>query len=87
LYGAELRALSLNGIEGCHEVHPPSEARVDEASIPRDNEKRKIFHQLTSMDEMFPSHGMRDNLLEFFLMDVILNRRIVPPTEQQCRQT
>ena len=31
------------------------------------------------MDEMFPSHKMRDNLSEFFLMDVILNRRIVPP--------
>ena len=36
-------------------------------------------HQLTSMDEMFPSHGMHDNPSEFFLMDVILNRRMVPP--------
>ena len=35
--------------------------------------------QLTSMDEMFPGPGMRDDLSEFFLMDVILNRRIVPP--------
>ena len=24
LYGADLPALSLNGIEGCHDVHPPS---------------------------------------------------------------
>ncbi|KAI2491046.1 hypothetical protein MHU86_23526 [Fragilaria crotonensis] len=35
--------------------------------------------QLNSMDEMFPSPGMRDDLSEFFLMDVILNRRIVTP--------
>jgi hypothetical protein len=41
LYGAELPALSLNVIEGCHEVHPPSGARVDGASIPRGDDKRK----------------------------------------------
>lgn len=35
--------------------------------------------QLNSMDEMFPSPGIRDDLSEFFLMDVILNRRIVTP--------
>ena len=35
--------------------------------------------QLPSMDEMFPSHGMCDDLSEFFLMDVILNHRIVSP--------
>ena len=44
------------------------------------------FQQLTSMDEMFPSHGMRDNLLEFFLMDVILNLRIVPPRNDNVAQ-
>jgi hypothetical protein len=33
--------------------------------------------QLNSMDEMFPGPGMRDDLSEFFLMGVILNRRIV----------
>jgi hypothetical protein len=42
--------------------------------------------QLTSMDEMFPSHGRRDNLLEVFLMDVILNRRIVPPRNDNVAQ-
>ena len=41
LYGAELPALSLNGIGGYHEVHPPSGARVDEALIPRGNDKEK----------------------------------------------
>ena len=90
-YGAELPALSLNGIEGCHEVHPPSGARVDGAG---DNiclcatpfhwfqeglGHQYRVHELTSMDEMLPSHGMRDDLSEFFLMDVILNRSIVPP--------
>ena len=40
-YGAEFPAISLNGIEGCREVHPPSGARVDGASIPRGNDKRK----------------------------------------------
>ena len=39
--GAELPDLSLNGIEGCHEVHPPSGPRVDGALIPRGNDKRK----------------------------------------------
>jgi hypothetical protein len=38
------------------------------------------------MDEMFPSHGSRDNLSEFFVMDVILNRRIVPPRNNNDAQ-
>ena len=40
-YGAELPAISLNGIESRIEVHPPSGTRVDGASIPRGNDKRK----------------------------------------------
>jgi hypothetical protein len=39
--GAERPALSLNGIEGRHEVNPPSGARVDGALIPRGDDKRK----------------------------------------------
>jgi hypothetical protein len=104
LYGAELPALSLYGIEACHEVHPPSGARKYGALIPRGDDKRSAragnniclcatpvqwfqesfghhqyrVHQLNSMDEMFPSHGMRDDLSEFFLIEIILNRRIVP---------
>jgi hypothetical protein len=33
---------------------------------------------ISSMDEMFPSPGMCNDLSEFFLMDIILNRRIAP---------
>ena len=40
---------------------------------------RTEFVSLLSMDEMFPGPGMRNDLSEFFLMDAILNRRIVPP--------
>jgi hypothetical protein len=43
-------------------------------------------HQLTSLDEMFPSHGMRNNLSEFFLMDVILNCSIVPPQNRNVAE-
>ena len=37
------------------------------------------FVSFIQTDEMFPGPEICDDLSEFFLMDVILNRRIVPP--------
>ena len=39
------------------------------------------------MDEMLPGPGMYDDLSEFFLMDVILNRRIVPPRNDHVAES
>jgi hypothetical protein len=42
--------------------------------------------QLRSMDEMFPSPGIGNKPLEFFLMDVILNRRIMPTHDKNVAE-